>query len=451
MKLINTISIFALLTIINFSCVQDDDYSVPASIGQEENANLNQLLAEIENGSADLMTISQLKNFFVEGEVNEIESNLVVKGYVSSSDYTGNFYKEFYMQDEIENPTAGIKVSINQVDSYNQFNVGREVYVKLQGLSIGETNSGDGVIAIGGGANEYGDELSEITENNAATCILRSSNTYSLVPLALNLSEINDMHIGIYVSGLSAQFASSLGGLTYVDPQEDYDTQRDLESCVDSGTLILETSAFSSFNDKMLPVDGSGTITGIITKDYFGDNRVMMLNTTDDVNFDSSRCDPLFSDDFSSNNLNNWTVVNVEGEQIWEITPYGNPAPSAKMSGFSGGSNVNEDWLITSQIDLSSLSTVTLNFQSVVRYSGPSLQVYISSDYSGGNPSLDGNWEELSVVLDTDDSSWSSWTDSGNVDLSSYAGSNVYIGFKYISTGSNSATYEIDNVLVTGE
>ena len=451
MKLINTLSFFAFLTIINFSCVQDDDYSVPASIGQEENANLNQLLAEIENGSADLMTISQLKNFFVDGEVNEIESNLVVKGYVSSSDYAGNFYKEFYMQDEIENPTAGIKVSINQVDSYNQFNVGREVYIKLQGLSIGETNSGDGVIAIGGGANEYGDEISEITENNAATCILRSSNSYSLVPLALNLSEINDMHIGVYVSGLSAQFASSLGGLTYVDPQEDYDTQRDLESCVDAGTLKLETSAFSSFNDKMLPVEGSGTISGIITKDYFGDNRVMMLNTTDDVNFDSSRCDPLFSDDFSSNSLNNWTVVNVEGEQTWEITPYGNPAPSAKISGFSGGSNSNEDWLITSAIDLTSLTTVTLNFQSVVRYSGPSLEVYVSTDYSGGNPSTDGNWQELSVISDTDDSSWSSWTDSGNVDLSSFSGANVFIGFKYISTTSNSATYEIDNVLVTGE
>ena len=451
MKLINTLSFFAFLTIINFSCVQDDDYSVPASIGQEENANLNQLLTEIENGSADLMTISQLKNFFVDGEVNEIESNLVVKGYVSSSDYAGNFYKEFYMQDEIENPTAGIKVSINQVDSYNQFNVGREVYIKLQGLSIGETNSGDGVIAIGGGANEYGDEISEITENNAATCILRSSNSYSLVPLALNLSEINDMHIGVYVSGLSAQFASSLGGLTYVDPQEDYDTQRDLESCVDAGTLKLETSAFSSFNDKMLPVEGSGTISGIITKDYFGDNRVMMLNTTDDVNFDSSRCDPLFSDDFSSNSLNNWTVVNVEGEQTWEITPYGNPAPSAKISGFSGGSNSNEDWLITSAIDLTSLTTVTLNFQSVVRYSGPSLEVYVSTDYSGGNPSTDGNWQELSVILDTDDSSWSSWTDSGNVDLSSFLGANVFIGFKYISTTSYSASYENENVLVTGE
>ena len=83
MKLINTISFLTLITFINLSCVQDDDYSVPQSIGLEENENLNQLLAEIENGSADLMTISQVKNFFVEGEVNQIESNLVVKGYVS--------------------------------------------------------------------------------------------------------------------------------------------------------------------------------------------------------------------------------------------------------------------------------------------------------------------------------------------------------------------------------
>ena len=325
------------------------------------------------------------------------------------------------------------------------------MYIKLQGLSIGETNSGDGVIAIGDGGNAAGDEISEISENRAADVILRSSNSFSLVPLALNLSEINDSHIGVYVSALSAQFSPGLDGMTYVDPDEDYDTQRDLESCIDSGTLKLETSAFSNFNDSMLPTDSSGTISGIITRDYFGDNRVMMLNTKDDVNFDSSRCDPLFSDDFSSNNFNNWTIVNVTGEQEWEITPYGNPAPSAKISGFAGGSNVNEDWLITNTIDLSSLSTVTLNFQSVVRYNGPSLEVYASSDYSGGNPNSDGTWTELSVTLDTDTSSWVTWTDSGNVDLSSYAGGNVYIAFKYVSTSSGSATYEIDNVLLIGE
>ena len=74
----------------------------------------------------------------------------------------------------------------------------------------------------------------------------------------------------------------------------------------------------------------------------------------------------------------------------------------------------------------------------------------MSTDYNGGDPTT-GNWTELSVTLDTNPSSWTSWTDSGNIDLSSAVGGNVYIAFKYISTNSVSATYEIDNVLVTGE
>jgi len=176
-----------------------------------------------------------------------------------------------------------------------------------------------------------------------------------------------------------------------------------------------------------------------------------LLNTKDDVDFNSSRCDPLFSDDFSSNNLNNWNVFSIVGEEEWEIAAFGNPAPSAKMSGYSGSSNVNEDWLISNVIDLSNVTTANLTFQSVVRYNGPILSVHMSTDYNGGDPTTDGNWTELSVTLDTNPSSWTSWTDSGNIDLSSAVGGNVYIAFKYISTNSVSATYEIDNVLVTGE
>jgi len=450
MKLIKAIILITFLTVTNFSCVQDDDFSIPESLGLEENQDLIQLLNQINNGAVDLMTISQVKSFFVNGEVTLIESNIAVKGYAVSSDMTGNFYKEFYMQDEPENPTAGIKVVLNQVDSYNQFNIGREVYIKLQNLYIGETNSGDGVIAIGGSINQYGDEVEEITENMAASSILRSSNTFDIIPLSLNLSEINDSHIGIFVTAQNAQFSNTLSGLTYVDPYDDYDTQRDLESCVDSGAIKVETSAYASFQDNLLPTQGSGTLSAVVTRSYDGDERVMMLNSTDDAMFNSSRCDPLFYDNFSGS-LNNWYVKSVQGEQGWEITPYGNPAPSAKMSGFSDGSNANEDWLITKTIDLSSVTTASLTFQSVVRYNGLALTVHMSSDYNGGNPTSDGNWTELSVTLDTDASSWFSWTDSGNIDLSSVTGGNVYIAFKYVSTSSGSATYEIDNVLVIGE
>ena len=121
MKLIKAIILITFLTAANFSCVQDDDFSIPESIGLEENQDLTQLLNQINNGAVDLMTISQVKSFFVNGEVTLIESNIVVKGYVVSSDMTGNFYKEFYMQDEPDNPTAGIKVVINRKrDNFNR-------------------------------------------------------------------------------------------------------------------------------------------------------------------------------------------------------------------------------------------------------------------------------------------------------------------------------------------
>ena len=66
MKLFKTIILITFLTIANFSCVQDDDYSIPESLGIEENQDLSQLLDQINNGDVDLMTISQVKSFFID-------------------------------------------------------------------------------------------------------------------------------------------------------------------------------------------------------------------------------------------------------------------------------------------------------------------------------------------------------------------------------------------------
>jgi hypothetical protein len=43
--------------------------------------------------------------------------------------------------------------------------------------------------------------------------------------------------------------------------------------------------------------------------------------------------------------------------------------------------------------------------------------------------------------------SWS-WVSSGNIDLTSYAGQKVYVGFKFTSGDDKSATWEVDNVVV---
>ena len=351
MKTNKFLTFFTVITlfIAMVSCVQDDDFTIPQSLGDEENAGLVEIMSEIQTGTLSMVSISDVKSLFT-GEPVEIESNIVVKGYVSSSDKTGNFYKEFYMQDDPVTPTAGIKVVVNQVDSYNLFNSGREVYISLKGLFVGETRSGDDVIGIGGSSD--GEEIDEITANMISDFIFRSNTSESLQGLQVGLSDINESHIGVFVAVANVQFPQSLVGQFYVNPYDDFDTQHALESCEDSGSFLLETSSFASFSQELLPTDGKGTISAVVSKTYNGSDLVLVLNDNTDFVVEGNRCDPLFADSFSSNNLDKWTTYSVVGAQEWEITSFGNPAPSAKMSGFSGGAQVNEDWLITKAIDL---------------------------------------------------------------------------------------------------
>ena len=91
-----------LASVAIVSCVQDDDFSVPESLGDEENKNLKTLLERIETGHVQLITIEQLKSQFYSGEdATLISSEIAIKGFVSSSDLTGNFYKEFFIQNSV--------------------------------------------------------------------------------------------------------------------------------------------------------------------------------------------------------------------------------------------------------------------------------------------------------------------------------------------------------------
>ena len=47
-------------------------------------------------------------------------------------------------------------------------------------------------------------------------------------------------------------------------------------------------------------------MSAVVTRSYDGNDRVMMLNSIDDIMFDSSRCDPLFFDNFSGDNINSF-------------------------------------------------------------------------------------------------------------------------------------------------
>ena len=462
-----TFAAVIITCLVTVACVQDDDFTIPSSIGNEENENLTNLLSRIEAGEVQLITIDQLKAQFIsDDEATEITSEIAVKGYVSSSDATGNFYKEFFIQDAAEDATSAIKISLNQVDSYNQFNMGREVYIYLKDLYLGEANGGDGVYTIGGDMNSDG-EVEALTANEVPMYLFRSENSYTIVPKVVSALSSND--VGIFVTLNDVEFTTSGVGQPYVSPTDDYDTQRTIQRCTgfNYSTFLMETSAFASFKNEILP-SGGGSISGVVSKDYYGDNLVLALNTSDDVLMDGSRCELLdindfteiISEDFQSaiHNTNldfpGWTNFAEEGAWVWRERVYSGNGYT-EFSTYNSPDDVNIAWLISPGVDLDAQENEFLNFKMAQHHLQSDLntaEVFISTDFDGSNV-LEATWISVSANLPSQSNSWYQFVDSGLIDLSSYSGT-LHVAFKVTGSGTDQTldgAYQLDDFTILGQ
>jgi len=146
--------------------------------------------------------------------------------------------------------------------------------------------------------------------------------------------------------------------------------------------------------------------------------------------------------------LGDWAAYSVVGEQVWEQSEFSGRT-FAKMTGYDGGAFDNEDWLISPPLNLTFYDSVYFTFESAFDYTGPDLELYISTDYDGvGNPN-DYTWTDISDMVTWSDGSWN-WVESGKIDLKDYFESNVFLAFRFTSTTDGSATWELDSFLVYG-
>lgn len=158
--------------------------------------------------------------------------------------------------------------------------------------------------------------------------------------------------------------------------------------------------------------------------------------------------DPIdaFFEEFFTSDLGVFTAYSVVGDQAWKWANY--DGGCAYISGHTGTHNENEDWLVSPQVDLTGKQNVHLALREAINYSTflEDVQVLISTDYSGsGLPTQSGEWTLLNVTGRASGTNFN-FVDCNPVDLSSYDGDKVYIGFKYTSSTSRSATWEISQV-----
>jgi hypothetical protein len=154
--------------------------------------------------------------------------------------------------------------------------------------------------------------------------------------------------------------------------------------------------------------------------------------------------------------FSNWTAVDVLGEDTWEIN--GNSASASGFDQFDGGTNPEEDWLISPVFDLDSSGDETFEFDYRSQFVDPAavgLELFYTNAYTGDPATT--SWTPFTTINSDFDTNKSLDNDSTStigaaIDLTSISGTTVRLAFKYTTGGVevDARTWELTNPLISG-
>lgn len=446
--------IYSFLTVvifgIHFSCVRDDDFSIPQIIQEEPEITVNTNIVSIKN------LYNNEEPVLIEG------SDLFMEAYVISSDESGNVYKQFFIQDLPENPTSGVVISTHATSLYTKYNPGQKIYFRVDGLYIGDF-AGLPTIGIRDGEN-----IGRISAEDFEQRIYRSLEKADIIPRVISIEDAsNEVFLATLVQLEEVQFPEELFGEYYGNPNNSQTVNRILEDC-DEAVIILRNSGFADFKDELLP-EGNGTVVGLLST-FYGEAQ-LFIRDLNDVNLIGERCEPPVTDplpggvyelpfyeNFENHqagtgvpvNLEDWKNININnGNRVWEVREFSRNN-YAQTSAFNSYENPYEVWLITPGLFLPEGSFPVLTFETKDGYyTGDALSVKISTDFD--EDVLLATWTDLNAEFSRGNTSGygNDFIPSGDIDLSEFAGEIVYIAFRYSGAQDGvTTTYQIDTIAV---
>ena len=144
-----------------------------------------------------------------------------------------------------------------------------------------------------------------------------------------------------------------------------------------------------------------------------------------------------------------WTFDNVnlpEGASyIWQWKEY-NAKHYLNASAYVSGSNLASlAWAVSPEIDLSALKTASVSFEHAAKFQTTLKELCGFGVRVAGTT----EWTEIAIPTWPEAGAWT-FANSGNIDLSAFAGKKIQIGFKYASSTAGADTWEIKNVKISG-
>lgn len=207
-----------------------------------------------------------------------IAQGTVIKGIVISDDNAGSFFKELIIQDA----SGGVLIRINRGDLSTIFRQGKEVFVKCDGLNIGDFN---GIVQLGYPA--AGTNIDRIPDTELETHIVEGEFVGEITPMKVDLADVNNSILSTLVEIQNVEFEDALLGSTLAVPNGGGTQNRTIEDC-EGEELTLRASDFADFAGAPIP-SGNGTITGVLS--IFGSTKQLTIRDVDDIVMEGPRCD----------------------------------------------------------------------------------------------------------------------------------------------------------------
>lgn len=371
-------------------------------------------------------TIAQLKAMYTLNPVH-FDSAMSVYAVVNSDENDGNFYKNVYVQDS----TGGLCLRLL---SSGGIYIGDSVRIYLPGTVLSPYNG-----------------LMQLDSVNVDVNIIKQATLRPIAPIVTTIDQLDPVAMQSMLVRLdNVEFATGevVGGL-WADPVGQQSVNHTLTDC-NGNQVLVRTSGYANYAGHPLP-QGKGSFLGVLG--VYGADLQLYARTEHEVTLNGPRCPgeelPFFAKNFNdglvtSSGWTQWSDTTI----TWTTNTIGSNdgTPYGQVKNWNGSVNIpGQAWLISPAINLVGANSPVLTFLTGCNYTGAQLEVLVSTNFNGGEPST-ATWTPLSPTLSP--GTWT-WTPSGVLDLSSFLTGNTRIAFKYTGSNSDGKTWELDDIKIT--
>ena len=262
------ILVLVFTSIVLKSCVKSAEFETLSTIC-EESLVANASFAEVKA--------------LYQGELTQIQEDLVIEAYIVSSDKAGNFFSVLHFQDKLTNATEGFQIEIDLFESHVLFEPGSKILIKTKGLYLGKSRN---VFKLGGTFAGFGSfSVGRLPALKIPEHIFRACDAVSqLTPRQLTINELDTSYVNTLIRLSGLEVISEELELPFAEFREE--TERILKDC-EGNEVILLNSGFADFQSESLPM-GNGAITAVLLRD--NSNLLLAIRDLDDIDFSEERC-----------------------------------------------------------------------------------------------------------------------------------------------------------------